>query len=79
MTQGIDLKGKGVYTHPNPLGSVPSGALLTGDNIVIDKEDTIATRRGLKKYGDVLGGTINKFFEYSDRLLVHWTNKIWGF
>jgi hypothetical protein len=76
MAQGIDLKAKGVYTHPNPLGSVPAGALLIGDNIVIDREDTIETRRGLKKYGSAFSGAINKFFEFNNRLLVHYTNKI---
>lgn len=76
MAQGIDLKGKGLYTHPNPLGSVPTGALTIGENIVIDREDTIATRRGLKKYGGQLGGAINKFFEFNDRLLVHYSNKL---
>lgn len=76
MAQGIDLKARGLYTHPNPLGSIPAGGMLIADNIVIDREDTSETRRGFKKYGSAFSGAINKFFEYQDRLIVHYSNKL---
>lgn len=76
MAQQIDLKSRGLYTYPNALGSVPAGAMVIADNVVIDREDTTETRRGFKKYGTVLAGPIRKFFEYQNRLIVHHDNKL---
>lgn len=68
MPQTLALKAKGVYTEPNPL-NVPEGALLQGDNIVIDRDDIHEIRRGLKLYGTTL--TASKLFNYQNRLLAH--------
>jgi hypothetical protein len=68
--QTVELKSKGQYTHPNPL-TLPSGAMLVADNVVIDREDTTEQRRGFKRYGASLSGTIQKLFNYKNRLLVH--------
>lgn len=76
MSQQIDLKARGLFTHPNALGSVPAGAMVVADNVVIDREDTTETRRGFKKYGTVLTGPIRKFFEYQNRMIVHHDNKL---
>jgi hypothetical protein len=79
MPQAIDLKAKGLYTHPNPL-TVPQGGLLVADNTVIDREDTNEAARGFKLYGAAL--TIsgsqkpNKMFNYQDRLLLQYHNKL---
>jgi hypothetical protein len=74
MSQQIDLKARGLYTHPNALGSVPAGAMVIADNVVIDREDTTETRRGFKKFGTVLTAPIRKFFEYQSRIIVHHAN-----
>ena len=80
MSQVINLKGKGLYTHPNPLGSVPEGALTVCDNVVIDKEDIISNRRGFKLYGNAFtltgSDSINKIYSYKDTLLVHYGTKL---
>lgn len=70
MPQTIDLKAKGLHDYPNPL-SLPPGAMLLTDNVVIDRDDTTDQRRGFGRYGTALVGTIKKFFSYMDRLLVH--------
>lgn len=67
----LDLKAKGLYTFPNQLGSVPQGALLIADNVVIDREGTTETRRGFKKYGTVLANAPQKLFNYQKKLVVH--------
>lgn len=75
MAQEIDLKIKGLYSHPNNFSEVPHGALTIADNVVIDRESVAEVRRGQKQYGDqltVASSEIHKLFEYSDRLLVHY-------
>ena len=70
MPQTIDLKAKGLHDFPNPL-SLPPGAQLVVDNVVIDREDTTDQRRGFRRYGAALAGTIQKMFSYMSRILVH--------
>jgi hypothetical protein len=78
--QSLNLKLKGLYTHPNSLSEVPEGALLRAKNMVLDKEGIIETRRGFKRYGNELTLTgndkINSLFNYQDKLLVHYGSKI---
>lgn len=81
MSQTLEVKAKGLYTHPNPIGSdIPQGALLVANNVVIDREGTTETRRGFKQFGSVvtLGASqlINKMYEYQGRLLKHYHNKL---
>lgn len=74
--QSLDLKAKGLWTHPNPLSEVPQGALLVATNVVVDREGIIETRRGVKRYGTALtlsaGQRPNKLFEYKDKALLHY-------
>ena len=80
MAQEINLKGAGLYTHPNPLGSVPPGALEIAKNVIIDKEDIISNRRGFKLYGNAftLSGSekINSLYSYKNTILTHYNNKL---
>lgn len=74
MTQEIALKLNGLNTDPNPLGSVPQGALVTAENVVIDKQDVIELRRGFNYYGTELTLTgdqqLNSNYSYQNHLLV---------
>lgn len=74
MPQTIELKAKGLYTHPNPL-SLPAGALIQATNVVIDSDDVIDQRRGFAKYGNALVD-MKRLFTYKNRLLVHYGSKI---
>ncbi len=70
MPQTIDLKAKGLHDYPNPL-SLPPGAMLLADNVVIDRDDTTDQRRGYGRYGTALVGTIKKLFSFMGRFIVH--------
>lgn len=76
----LNVRLKGLYTHPNPLSEAPAGALLVAKNVNVDKEGIVEIRRGLKKYGTELtlavGETINKLFSFKDVLLVHYASKL---
>lgn len=52
MAQEILLKARGLYTNAGPI-TTPDGSLAFADNIIIDKEWTIRSRRGLYKDGSV--------------------------
>jgi hypothetical protein len=63
----------GLYTFASELEQ-PAGALFEADNIVIDKEDTIEPRRGIKEYGDSFstsGVRLKQILEYKSTILRH--------
>jgi hypothetical protein len=63
----------GLITHPNEL-LVRDGALEIADNVVIDADDTIESRRGFAEFGDQYGtGTdrIKQLLVYKDRVFRH--------
>lgn len=81
MTQPtVVARAKGLFTHPNPIGeTIPLGAFTVADDVVIDREDIVETRRGLKLDGTAFslgGGSINKFFNYRDRLIASYASKL---
>ena len=54
----VIAKAKGLYTHPSPIGeSIPEGALLVADNVVIDREDLVEIRRGFYRHASIPGAT----------------------
>jgi hypothetical protein len=75
MPQQLDLKAKGLYTNPNPIGSVPPGALEVAKNVNIDQDNVITNRRGFKTFGNAIGisdsQTINGLYAFKDRLITH--------
>lgn len=76
MSQQINLKVAGLYTHPNELSEVPEGALLVADDIVIDEESVAQPRRGYEQGKDI-GGTLNKLFSYKGKQIAHYdTNSL---
>jgi hypothetical protein len=77
--QVLNLKIAGLFTNPNQFSEIPEGALIQADNIQIDKGSVAEPRRGQAKYGQMPSsytGTIDALFEYNDRLLASYDNKI---
>jgi len=77
--QVLNLKIAGLFTNPNQFSEIPEGALIQADNIQIDKGSVAEPRRGQAKYGQMpfnYTGTIDALFEYDDRLLASYNNKI---
>jgi len=80
----LSLRVKGLITNPNTLNpNVADGALAYADNIVVDKDNLAESRRGFSKYGQYLNfgdgnydGTIENLFNYQDKLIVHYANKL---
>ena len=73
MADKLMLKLAGLYSAYNSLGSVPDGALLTANNIVIDKDNIGEIRRGYKIFGEAMGNssvnTTKQLLTYKDVLL----------
>jgi len=77
--QKIDLQLKGLYTTPNNLSAVPQGALEIADNVVINTQSKVDSRRGQTQYGDAVtigAGQINKLFNYAGSLILNYSNKM---
>jgi len=77
--QVLNLKIAGLYTNPNQFSEIPEGALIQADNIQIDKGSVAEPRRGQAKYGQMPSsytGVIDALFEYDDKLLASYDNKI---
>jgi hypothetical protein len=77
--QKLDLALKGLYTSPNNLSAIPQGALEIADNVVINNQNIVDSRRGQTQYGAVLSvgsGEINKIFNYATSLIVSYDNKL---
>lgn len=76
MPQNILLKAKGLYSFANQLSSVPEGSLLEANNIVINRDGIIESRRGFSVYGTSLGGVsgnrCKQLMTYKDRILRHY-------
>lgn len=71
MAQTLSLKISGLYSDPNNLGSVPEGALEIADDVVIDRESVVETRRGQYVWAELpVGSTVNaKQFIYENKML----------
>jgi hypothetical protein len=76
MSQNVLLRAQGLYSFPNRLSSVPSGALLKARNIVINRDNIAESRRGFKLYGSVMGSsssnTAHQLLTYKGRIFRHW-------
>ena len=72
--QVLSLKAAGLYSFPNPIGSVPPGSLLSAANAVIDRNDTIETRRGQKQYGAPLTYPFQQMYNFNNTLMGWDTN-----
>lgn len=73
----IKLKAKGIFTFKNYYSQAPEGAMSKATNVVIDRDDIIEPRRGLKQYGSILSNTtyrLKQLFDYKTRILRHVSN-----
>lgn len=79
MSQQVNLKAKGLFTYDNQLSSIPEGALLEATNILINRLNTIESRRGYKVYGNSFGNVntrAKQLLKYKNRILRHYDDKI---
>ena len=70
----VILKASGLATHPNELGSVPEGSLKVAENVNVDKDDVMESRRGYRYYGPSFGSgsdRASQLFSYKNRLHRH--------
>lgn len=77
--QKINLELKGLFTSPNNLSGIPTGALEVADNVVINAKNLIQSRRGQTQYGSPLtvgSGHVNKLFNYASSLITSYDNKL---
>lgn len=67
---------KGLNTYFNPLSQVPKGSLAVADNIVIDSDGEVKSRRGFELLPQLISATpgdrINKIFEYQSHLVIQY-------
>lgn len=75
MPRTLNLTWKGLYTYQNQFSQVPEGAMAIADNVVIDREGIVSSRRGFAQYGIGTGSTyINTINSYQDKLILHLGN-----
>lgn len=71
--QTLDLKISGLYTHPNPFGSVPPGALTKATNVVVRREDVAETKRGSQVVFEFLEDIKKQFVFRGSKIIHHGT------
>lgn len=71
MSQQLKLKIRGLATDPNNFSEVAEGALAVADNVVIDKDSILESRRGQTFYGNMLeaDAKVKKLFTYKESLI----------
>lgn len=47
--QELKVQNAGLYTAPNPFSAVPPGAMVKADNLVIDSQGVLESRRGIDR------------------------------
>lgn len=76
MAEVLVIKPKGLQTYGNHLSESVAGALLTAQNVVIDRESILQSRRGYKIYGSAIGSdstsTAHQLLNYKGRILRHY-------
>jgi hypothetical protein len=73
----------GLFSFPNPLtSSVPPGALVQADNVVVSADGVVQSRRGITFIGNSIGLPTNVYpdslFEYQNGWILHASdNSLW--
>jgi hypothetical protein len=71
-------KARGLHTFNNEINEV-EGALDVADNVVIDANDTIESRRGFGEFGAAFGSSsdrLSQLLVYKDRILRHYNSTL---
>jgi len=72
----LTLNAAGLYSFPNQLSKVPIGALSQADNVVIDREGVLESRRGYNSLPGALGTTstdvANQIFSFGNNVISHY-------
>lgn len=75
----LALKIAGLYTDPNTFSEVPQGITLAlANNLVLDRDSILASRRGFPQYGVSPDGATRQrsIFDFKDTLILHDENDI---
>jgi hypothetical protein len=79
--QVLTLKIHGLYTNPSQFGEVPPSSIVLkqADDVVIDRESIVATRRGNKRYGSSFGAVSDRsLFPFKGAILTQTSDgKMW--
>lgn len=62
---------------PNDLGTVPEGSLSNAQNCVIDRDDTIETRRGFQQYGTLLSAPFQAMYNFNTTIMGWDSTHLW--
>ncbi len=70
------LKIHGLANSPNQFSEIPEGSLLIADNVNLDRDSVLSTRRGMAQYGNPVDatGNIYSLFTYTNKLIT-WTTE----
>ncbi len=78
--QSLSVKPRGLQTHPNQISKAQPGAMVLAQNVVLDRDDVVEIRRGLKQYGTQLSFSdvqkVNKFYDFAGSLLASYKDKM---
>jgi len=71
----LTLSPKGLFTNPNTLSEVPTGALNIASNVVCQRPGIVTSRRGFSQY-HAATTACTKLFNYNDDLLLYSDGKL---
>lgn len=76
MSQILNLKARGLYTNNNQLSEVPEGSLNVANNVVINSDSIIESRRGFERLPAFLNDAdrADAIVNYQDKVLVRRSN-----
>lgn len=70
--QELTIKLAGIWLNPSQFSECPEGAMSIADNVFLDRESIVETRRGFGTYGIPLSGNeVDGIYNYGTSLLVH--------
>lgn len=80
MASTVNLQALGLNYSPNNL-SLPEGSLVEADNVIIRRDNTIESRRGIKDYSNPISSSdaerAKQLIEYKNRILTHLNGKLY--
>ena len=81
MPQQLNLTNAGIYTAPNYLSAVPQGAMLTANNLVIDNNGVLASRRGLDNLASFPLSTdrASRYTSFQSQIIAAYSNQSLGY